>query len=379
MFMSFQSQALASMRDKIQSSCPKPLLLLAVAALIHGCHSFGPDELRGTYPLYNAAIVDSQNEQFIQNIVRLHYRDTAFFLDVVSVTASLKQDLNAGLDQSAFDLAQGGADLLQFSAGGAYTTSPTIAYAPLQGEGFVKSVLRPVSITDLFALTGSGWSSRRLLGLCVERMNELENAPNASGPMPKFSPIHIDPFNRLLQLFDEVMNEGLIIPRIDPNTQETQLEIKSSPAYHDAIWEIKQLLGLDQHLEIFHVNSDFLKHKGDTISIRSRSLMSIFFYLSHNVDTPSIHKSAGLVSVTRNQDGSEFDWSKTAGGRLFHIRQSERQPDMAFVSIPYRGQWFYLADNDLESKSTFMLLSQLFRLQAGAAKSAGPTLTLPVR
>jgi hypothetical protein len=171
-------------------------------------------------------------------------------------------DLNAGLDQSAFDLAQGGADILQLSAGGAYTTSPTITYAPLQGEGFVKSVLRPISIEDLFALTGSGWSGRRLLGLCVERMNELVNAPNAPGPMPKFSPNHIDPFNRLLQLFDEVMNEGLIIPRIDPNTKETQLEIKSSPAHHDAIREIKQLLGLNQNLEVYHVNSDFLQHKG---------------------------------------------------------------------------------------------------------------------
>jgi hypothetical protein len=45
----------------------------------------------------------------------------------------------------------------------------------------------------------------------------------------------------------------------------------------------------------------------------------------------------------------------------------------------YRNQWFYLADNDLESKSTFMPLHQLFRLQAGAGKSAGPTLTFPVR
>ena len=213
-----------------------------------------------------------------------------------------------------------------------------------------------------------------MLGLCVERMNELENAPNASGPTPKFSPKRIDPFNRLLQLFDQVMSEDLIIPRIDPVTKEAQLEIKSSPEHHDAIWEIKQLLGLDQNLEVYHVNSDFLEYRGDTISIRSRSLMSIFFYLSHNVDTPKDHKAAGLVTVTRNQDGSEFDWGKTAGGSLFHIRQSEKQPDMAFVAIPYRGQWFYLADNDLESKSTFMLLTQLFRLQAGAAKSAGPTL-----
>jgi hypothetical protein len=74
-----------------------------------------------------------------------------------------------------------------------------------------------------------------------------------------------------------------------------------------------------------------------------------------------------LTGVKRREEG------------LFHIRQSENQADMTFVAIPYRGQWFYLADNDLESKSTFMLLTQLFRLQAGAAKSAGPTLTLPVR
>jgi hypothetical protein len=175
------------------------------------------------------------------------------------------------------------------------------------------------------------------------------------------------------------MSEDLIIPRINPDTKETHLEIRSSPVYHDAIWEIKQLLGLDQKLEIYHVNSDFLEHRQDTISIRSRLLMNIFFYLSHHVDTPKDHKVAGLVTITRNKDGSEFDWGNTAGGSLFLIRQSEMRPDMAFVAIPYRGQWFYLADNDLESKSTFMLLTQLFRLQAGAAKLSGPTLTLPVR
>jgi hypothetical protein len=59
--------------------CTKQFLLLTVVTLMAGCHSFGPDELRGTYPLYNAAIVDSQSEQFIQNIVRLHYRDPVFF------------------------------------------------------------------------------------------------------------------------------------------------------------------------------------------------------------------------------------------------------------------------------------------------------------
>ena len=54
------------------------------------------------------------------------------------------------------------------------------------------------------------------------------------------------------------------------------------------------------------------------------------------------------------------------------------KPDNAFVSVPYRGAWFYIADDDLNSKSTFTLLKQLFSLQAGQIKEAGPTLTLPV-
>lgn len=362
-----------------KTSLNKSLCILTIASLMNSCYSLGPDELRGTHPLYNAAIVDSQNEQLIQNIVRLHYRDPILFLDVVSVTASLKMDMSGGLDQSAFDLNSGGADILQFSAGAAYSTSPTISYSPLQGENFSKSVLQPIRIEDIFALTGSGWSGRRVLGLCVERINELENAAIASGPTPIRSPKRIEPFNRLLQLFDQVMGEDLIIPKIDPVTKEVTLEIKSSASHHEEISEIKQLLGLDQNIEVYHVSNDFVKHRGDTVSIRSRSLMSIFFYLSHHVDTPKEHQNTGLVTVTRNKDGSEFNWNKTAAGSLFHISQSKSQPDMAFVSIPYRGQWFYIADNDLESKSTFMLLTQLFRLQAGAAKANAPTLTLPVK
>jgi hypothetical protein len=104
-----------------------------------------------------------------------------------------------------------------------------------------------------------------------------------------------------------------------------------------------------------------MKDKDDNTSIQNRSLMSIFSYLSQNVDVPKDHKETRLVTVMLNTDGSEFDWGKTA------------------VAFPYRGQWFYQTDNDPESVSTFMLFSRLFRLQAGSAKAAGPTLTLPVR
>lgn len=358
--------------------CFRLTLFFAVFAVMTGCDSFGPNNLRGTHPLYNEAIVSSMNEQLVLNIVRLHYRDPMFFLDVASVTATMKLDMSAGLDQSEIGL-NGGSDIIKYSLGAAYETSPTISYAPLQGEGFVKSVLSPIPIEAVFSLVGSGWNAHRVFGLCVERINGIENAPSASGPTPRFAPDQNQQFNRLMQLIEEVAGKQLIIPSIDPKTKETQLEIKNSTEFRDQIREIKNLLGLDQNRESYHVNSDFIKSRSDTVSIRTRSLTSIFFYLSHHVETPQSHKTAGLVTVTRNRNGSEFDWGTTPAGSLFYIRQSEAQPEWAFLAIPYRGHWFYLADNDLESKSTFMLLMQLFRLQAGTAKSIGPTLTIPVR
>lgn len=68
-------------------------------AVLSGCHSFGPDQLRGTHPLYNAAIVDSINGQFLSNLVRLHYRDPTFFLDVASVAATVRLGMNGDAGQ----------------------------------------------------------------------------------------------------------------------------------------------------------------------------------------------------------------------------------------------------------------------------------------
>ncbi|MCQ3806891.1 MAG: hypothetical protein KTV16_06360 [Acidimicrobiia bacterium] len=56
---------------------------------------------------------------------------------------------------------------------------------------------------------------------------------------------------------------------------------------------------------------------------------------------------------------------------------SERAED-AYIATYYRGHWFWIEDSDLQSKSTFMLLRQLFDLQAGQSTFQGPTLTLPV-
>ncbi|MFZ4701999.1 MAG: hypothetical protein ACOYMG_18290 [Candidatus Methylumidiphilus sp.] len=348
--------------------------LLLAMLLTSGCSSIGPDHLRSTHPLYNAAIVDSLNEQFLSNLVRLHYRDPTFFLDVASVAATMK------LSVSGTVAGQVDADApLTLGADSTYETFPTISYSPLQGEDFVKSLLSPISIDALLALTGSGWSLKRVFGLCVERINGVQNAPSASGPNPAKAPKYFQEWNHLIDVFDRLEEDHLIEARLEPKTKTLKVEFQSTPEHESDIREIKTILKLDQKLNIFNIEGDSIEKSADTLRIVTRPLMSTFFYLSHRVDVPEEHQKAGWVTITKNKDGSAFDWSQTPAGKLFHIKESEDKPENAFVAIPYESHWYYITKNDIESKSTFLLLTQLFRLQAGAAKSMGPTLTIPVK
>ena len=62
----------------------------------------------------------------------------------------------------------------------------------------------------------------------------------------------------------------------------------------------------------------------------------------------------------------------------FRVASSDKVPNDAFVRVEYRGAWFYIEDSDLNTKSTFNLLDQLFQLQSGSIRRAGPVLTLPL-
>ena len=54
------------------------------------------------------------------------------------------------------------------------------------------------------------------------------------------------------------------------------------------------------------------------------------------------------------------------------------RPAGASVAVQHRGRWFYIDDVDQTTKSTFLLLGQLFTLQAGDVEEVKPVLTLPV-
>ena len=87
--------------------------------------------------------------------------------------------------------------------------------------------------------------------------------------------------------------------------------------------------------------------------------------------------AAGLLTVTRDENGQPFDWSKFTG-KVMSIHSQKDRPANAAVAVRYRDWWFYLADSDQNSKITFNLLNILFQLQATTASGKSPVLTLSV-
>lgn len=376
MFSSLSGKLPSDMDTRYRHYCILPILTLT--ALLSGCQSaFGPQALEHTHPAYNEAIISSINEQMLQNLVRMRYRDVPFFLEIGSVTASLSLGANAGLNS---DVNLGSGDTLSPGVGVAYADKPTISYTPLQGEDLLKSILSPLQLEAVLVLTQSGWNISRVFGLCFERINDLYNAPNASGPTPALEPAHRK-FNDLMKVLHALQKARLIEIGTRQKGEGTDIVIKlirDDDRYKHEIDQVYALLELDRSLDEFSLDTDFLNRDAKQWTVRARSISGLLYYLSHNVEVPSRHLEE-LVTVTRSSDGTVFDWGDTPAGRLFKVETGSERPEHAYIATQYRDNWFYIEDTDLETKSTFMLLRQLFDLQAGQKQSAGPTLTLPVR
>ena len=159
--------------------------------------------------------------------------------------------------------------------------------------------------------------------------------------------------------------------------QDLVLRIRPKAALAPRILRLKELLGVEGVGNELRLTNDFLNRQENSLAVRTRSMMGVLFYLSHNTKVPVADEQGGLVTVTQTVAGGHFDWNRVTGN-LLKVETATQPPPDAFIVVQHRGAWFYIRNNDLESKSTFMLLSQLFNLQAGQIKTAAPALTIGV-
>ncbi|MDR1303240.1 MAG: hypothetical protein LBJ81_01315 [Puniceicoccales bacterium] len=353
----------------------KRQILYGVASLLAGgCASLGPRAVKQTHYEYNTAIAKTTDEQLLLNLVRLKYRNMPYFLDVVNINENRKFTTRLGPSGSSFGLV-GNANkheigLLAYSE---IFQNPTIFYTPLKGEDFTKRLMTPIPLTLVLGFIQAGWKTKRVFNLCIERINQLDNASSASGPTPDKKPDN-QSFAKAMDLIDELHEQNrLLIGLASDNANDLVMKFTNSDAKSQ---KLKSVLGVDSSASEFHFDSNFLSVNAKDLIVRTRSLMEMLFYLSHAVDVPQTDIDAGLVTLTKDEEGEVFDWSQSLSGEWIAIHHAEQQPQNAFVSISYNGKWFYIADNDLNAKSTFMFLNYLLNLLSGNPKSIAPIMTI---
>lgn len=401
------------------------LIVLACSGLVGGC-VFGPTALRVSHARYNAAVAKTGDEQLLLNLVRLQYRDSPVFMDVASVSAQFVIRESAAIGGEFVEgPVRPAPNTLTLDADVAFEERPTVTFQPLQGEAFVTNMLSPLSLDSLGLLLRSGWRIDRGLRLTVQSMNGLDNASEASGPTPAKAP-DFERFERACARFRTLQERGQLVfayvdresPMTDPipasgitlasaadalskgyrvrtsdegdafvltSTSNVLVwKIPESAAQSPVVAEIIDLLGLRPGLSSYEIRYGAAgeamqpvpggRHE---IVMNTRSALGVLYFLSQAVQVPEAHRDKAYVTTTIDRDGQPFDWGRVVGD-LFRIESSRTLPRDAAVQVWYRGYWFYIDQSDLNSKSTFGLLGQLLRLQAGGIESAGPVLTLPV-
>lgn len=359
-------------------------ILLMFSLLLAGCQvpKSGAYNLRQDSTSYNKALQSGTDSQMLLNIVRLRYRDTPTFLQVGTISAAYETQL--GLNANAvFSQINRATSAITITPSVIFDRKekPTTTFSPVRGEGFVKEFLSPMHLHSLVLLNSSGWRIDRIMRCCMQRLNGVKNAPTASGPTPKYAP-EFEKFHEVAELFAELERRDaidLVTEKCgESGSCTTFLHIErdsADPAIVERIWD---LLEVDHGLyKIKLVAYHGRRHRNDEIVVDMRSPLSLLYFLSQGVHVPQIDQAEGKVTLTQDDEGYLFDWDRVLQG-LMTIHSGPCYHPSASVGIHYRGSYFYIDDADLDSKSTFSLLTQLLALQIKAPEPPITALTIPL-
>jgi hypothetical protein len=398
-------------------------VLLAAWAGISGC--LGPKAVRYTRLRYNEVVRDTNDEQLLINIVRLRYADSPVFIDLPNIT-------------SQFEVAGGGNYLGGYGnqtnapaslgfGNMSLRDTPTLSYHPREGREIAKALLTPLS-ADLFIVVNGGANLEQLLLFSVNDINDVSNAYRATTLLPKVpddNTTYLRGIRLLASLRDrdatelafgtddqsddssdpmskstvkardllEAARNGYVY-RAHPEAEvkllkrEKGLYLKIRPPYIDSpeMQEVAKIFHLTPGLSKYRIKSELNEEanqklpnplENDTIYMNLRSVLQIMTFLSRGVCVPEEHIVSGTAPVTLDQNGQPYDWTHVTAGN-FLVHSQKHRPRDAEVAVPYRGYWFYIASNDVNSRATLAILEMVFALQESGDKPGGPLLTLPI-
>lgn len=361
----------------------KPTIIsLTLCMFISGCSSFGLAQINNNRSGYNHDLDRSEDNQFLLNLVRVHYGFSPYFVGVDSITS--QSTLKAGLDnaenrvfQSASSVS--GSPFWSVSPGASYTVSPIVTYSPLQGNKFISGLLTPISIEKLFLLEktlGIGV----VLRIAVDEVGMLDNATSThhlqNSKMPEYQE-----FNTFTKTLDELINEDEI------TLEMTNYRDKPAILLYMNTEKAANMISTQLHLNKAYKNIILTRYtlkygnpeEGNIIHIQTRSYYNMLQFLSNGVNSsPEDNKIYGINSTFISKSGKKADLQEITS-RLLNIRVSEDEPSNAALKIPYEKKWYYIENNDNASKATLILLRLVYSLLVGDYQPNLPVITIPTK
>lgn len=358
------------------------LACLPLACLpLCGCFGFGASRLNEDQLGYSRALSNSENRETLLNVVRLRYADAPSFLEVTQVISGyqLQRNVSAGFQvfpTTALNTLLSGGGFVQVQE------TPTFTFQPVTGEQFAQSFVRPLSPAELLPFALGGLPIDVLFRLGVQSVNGLQNTV----PLTLSGSVGSPDFFLLLKRLRALQVAGLIGVRLDPDPVESgkapgahasrvtghvylSFTATDDPRLASAEGDAKRLLGMPpggEESEVVYGRT--ARHSGQ-IALLTRSMLGVLSQLAFEVEVPAADVAQGRTMLTKRElDGRQQP--------VVAIHSGKSVPPDAFTAIQYRDTWFWVADDDFDSKLAFSAVQILLAL-AKTINPPGTVVTIP--
>jgi len=186
-------------------------------------------------------------------------------------------------------------------------------------------------------------------------------------------------FTRLAQLLYEVQLANALQIRIERSKDSFETAVIGFPPTNvgpDVIAktvEIRHILHLTGAGRSYQVHYGGWSGKADEIAMATRSMLQVMLELGVLAQVPEADIAGGRA--TAGAGGIPSPAAERPP--LLNIRSGSAPPPEAYVSIQYKGRWFWIADDDIRSKSIFTGVMLLFSISDVGVRSAPPVVTVP--
>ncbi len=337
-------------------------VLIIVLAALSACASIGPKTLSRDQFNYSDSIGEAWKVQMLLNIVKLRYGDTPVFLEVSSVVNQYEFQSELGVNALS-----GSPSVQGINAKGKFTDKPTISYNPINGEAFTRGLLTPILPETVFSLIQADWPANLVLEMTLKSINGIRNSAGGLLGSRRADP----DFRKVSQALFNIQREGGIGMRLEQRANENVSLITFYTPRAEKVEADIQLLSELLEIELGKHEMPLVfgaaRRNDQEVAVLTRSMLDILVALSAQITVPQSDIDEHRVTPNQHEDEP----------KLISIQSSSQPPEDAFISVPYRDNWYWIADTDLASKRMLTVMVLLFSLvQTGNVTPVAPVLTI---